>query len=116
MMQCALDFTAFYPPHQQNSDTSRESAKAVAPKFSSRMVLLLDAIYKSGNVGVTDEEGQARLSIDGNSYRPARVILSHNGMIRDSEIRRKTKSNRNAAVWVITEKGSRFLRQEQSNG
>lgn len=64
---------------------------------------------------MTDEEGQGFLSLDGNSYRPARVILAHNGMIRDSEIRRKTKSNRNAAVWMITDKGSRFLR-EASHG
>jgi hypothetical protein len=80
------------------------------------MVVLLDAINRSGDLGVTDEEGQDSLFIDGNSYRPARVILSHNGMIRDSNLRRKTKSNRNAVVWVITDQGLRFLKKEQSNG
>lgn len=111
MNQLAIDFTALFPPHQRKSDTSRASAQATAPKFSARMVSVLQEIYDRGHLGMTDEEGQELMNIDGNSYRPARVILSHNGMIRDSEIRRKTKSNRNAAVWMITEKGSRFLRE-----
>lgn len=109
MMQCALDFTAIYPPHQHNSDTSRESAKAVAPIFSVRMIQILNRISKVG--GLTDEEGQQSLEIDGNSYRPARVTLAKHGLILDSGERRKTMSGRNAVVWEITHLGMSVLKE-----
>lgn len=109
MMQCPLDFTMAYPPHQQNSDTSRESAKAVAPNFSARMMLILEKIAIVG--GMTDEEGQYGLEIDGNSYRPARVTLAKHGLIMDSGERRKTNSGRSAVVWVATHLGESTLRE-----
>jgi len=109
MMQCALDFTAVYPPHQHNSDTSRESAKAVAPNFSARMMRILEKISTVG--GMTDEEGQYGLEIDGNSYRPARVTLAKHGLILDSGERRKTMSGRNAVVWEITHLGMSVLKE-----
>jgi hypothetical protein len=109
MMQSSLDFTAAYPPHQHNSDTSRESAKAVAPNFSARMMRILEKISSVG--GMTDEEGQYGLEIDGNSYRPARVTLAKHGLILDSGERRKTNSGRNAVVWEITHLGMSVLRE-----
>lgn len=109
MMQCAIDFNAIYPPHQQNSETSRESAKAVAPNFSLRMIRILNKISKVG--GMTDEEGQYGLEIDGNSYRPARVALAKHGLILDSGERRKTNSGRNAVVWEITHLGMNVLKE-----
>ena len=109
MMQSALDFTTAYPPHQRNSDTSRESAKAVAPSFSVRMILILNKIASVG--GQTDEEGQQALEIDGNSYRPARVTLAKHGLIKDTGERRKTLSGRNAVVWEVTNLGISILKE-----
>lgn len=105
MMQPSLDFTAVYPPHQRNSDTSRASAAAVAPKFSERLRSMLQVFLRHGSYGLTDEEGQASLDIDGNSYRPARVTLASKGLVIDSGLRRKTRSGRSAAVWTLTAKG-----------
>lgn len=109
MMQSALDFNAIYPPHQRSSDTSWESAKAVAPNFSARMLKILEKISTVG--GMTDEEGQYGLEIDGNSYRPARVTLAKHGLILDSGERRKTHSGRNAVVWEITHLGMSVLKE-----
>lgn len=105
MMQPSLDFTADYPPHQRYSDTSRASAAQIAPKFSARLRSMLEIFSRHASYGLTDEEGQASLDMEGNSYRPARVTLASKGMISDSGLRRKTKSGRSAAVWTITAKG-----------
>lgn len=109
MMQCALDFTAIYPPHQRSSDTSRESAKAIAPNFSARMLRILEKISTIG--GMTDEEGQHALEIDGNSYRPARVSLVKHGLIADEGERSKTMSGRSAVVWQVTGLGMSVLKE-----
>jgi hypothetical protein len=104
-MQIAIDFNAAYPPHQRHSATSRASALAAAPKFSERMLSLLAMIAMRRDVGVTDEEGQANMELDGNSYRPMRVTLYKHGYIEDSGVTRKTKSGRSAVVWRVTESG-----------
>lgn len=104
-MQIAIDFNAAHPPHQRHSATSRASAMAAAPKFPERMLSLLAMIAMRRNAGVTDEEGQDNMSIDGNSYRPMRVTLYKHGYIEDSGVTRKTKSGRNAVVWTVTESG-----------
>lgn len=110
-MQIAIDFNAAYPPHQRHSATSRESAAAAAPKFSERMVSLLGMIAMRKDYGVTDEEGQATMSVDGNSYRPMRVTLYKHGYIEDSGMTRKTKAGRNAVAWRVTEAGINKLQE-----
>lgn len=96
------------PPHQRHSDTSVSSAVAIAPKFNAKTESLLATIEKCG-LGLTDEEGQDMLGIEGNSYRPCRVNLFNNGFLQDSGMRRKTKSNKNAVVWMITTAGREHL-------
>jgi hypothetical protein len=109
-MQIAIDFNATYPPHQRHSATSRASAAAAAPKFSSRTHGLLVVIGQYP-AGLTDEEGQALMSIDGNSYRPMRVTLMRHGYIEDAGMVRKTKSNRLAVAWQITQAGIHKLKE-----
>ena len=96
------------PPHQRHSDTSVAAATAIAPKFNAKTESLLATIEKCG-LGLTDEEGQYMLGIEGNSYRPCRVTLFDNGFVQDSGMRRKTKANKNAVVWMITTAGREHL-------
>lgn len=110
-MQMAIDFNAVYPPHQRHSDTSRQSAKAAAPKFNARTLDLL-AVFRSSPHGLSDEQGQTNLGIEGNSYRPMRVTLYKHGFVEDSGERQTLKSGRKGAVWKITESGLRKLQQE----
>ena len=96
------------PPHQRHSDTSVAAAVAIAPKFNAKSESLLATIEKC-SLGLTDEEGQELLGIEGNSYRPCRVTLFDSGFVHDSGMRRKTKANKNAVVWMITSAGREHL-------
>lgn len=92
------------PPHQSHSDTSRASAIAEAPTFGMKVRSVLVGFAQAGT-GLTDEEGQQYLQIEGNSYRPCRVTLVDQGLVYDTGFRRKTRANRPAVVWDLTAKG-----------
>lgn len=96
------------PPHQWHSDTSAEAAAAIAPKFGrmTNSVLVLIARYADG---ITDEEGQGLMGMEGNSYRPCRVTLADKGYVRDTGLRRLTAHRKKAVVWAITSKGTEYL-------
>ena len=96
------------PPHQHHSDTSREAAAAIAPKFGrmTNAVLTLIARYADG---LTDEEGQSLMRLEGNSYRPCRVTLANKGYVIDTGVRRLTAHRKKAAVWAITSAGTEYL-------
>ncbi len=98
------------PPHQSHSDTSRAAAEAVAPKFGTVMLKVLEhlAFYPHG---LTDEEGQQISGMQGNSYRPSRVTLMDRGFVVDSGNRRKTHQHKDAVVWSITFEGFEALRK-----
>ncbi len=90
------------PPHQRHSDTSRAAALAMIPKFKGLMLNLFRFFKARGELGMTDEEGQFMSGINGNSYRPGRVKLVDLGLVVDSGMRRKTRSGKEAVVWVAT--------------
>lgn len=96
------------PPHQHHSDTSREAAAAIAPKFGRMTQAVLGLIARNGD-GLTDEEGQSLLRLEGNSYRPCRVTLADKGFVRDTGQRRMTAHRKKAVVWAITEAGTKYL-------
>ena len=96
------------PPHQHHSDTSRDAAAAIAPKFG-RMTAAVLALIARYEDGLTDEEGQSLMSMEGNSYRPCRVTLADKGFVHDTNIRRMTKSRKKATVWGITQAGIDYL-------
>lgn len=94
------------PPHQRHSDTSRAAAASMVPKFKGLMLNLMKFFKARADIGMTDEEGQYMSQVNGNSYRPARVKLQEYGMVRDSGMRRRTRSGKEAVVWVVTQEGS----------
>jgi hypothetical protein len=106
-MQIDIDFKATeLPPHQRHSRTSRESAAAVAPKFSERMHQLL---ARFAIQAMTDLEGQRQTGTPGDSYRPMRVTLTKLGYLEDSGKTGLTDSGRKAVIWQITDAGRRIL-------
>jgi hypothetical protein len=94
----------YLPPHQWHSDTSRAAAEAIAPKFGTitRKVLAHLCTYPNG---LTDEEAQHTMGMEGNSYRPCRVTLMDRGFVVDSGTRRKTHQRKDAVVWSVTPEG-----------
>jgi len=103
------------PPHQRHSDTSVEAAEQVSERFSGMMDTVFKKIGLQGSFGLTDEEGQISLRMEGNSYRPCRVTLVDRGMVHDSGKRRKTIRNRNAVVWELTEFGKEVFKKWVEN-
>ena len=61
---------------------------------------VLSAIKRAGLRGLTDEEIQVRLGMDGNTERPRRRELEESGKVRKSGDQRKTRSGHFASVWV----------------
>ena len=96
------------PPHQSHSDTSRASAIAEAPTFGAKARVVLVGFAQATH-GLTDEEGQQYLQMEGNSYRPCRVTLMDQGLVYDTGFRRKTRAGRPAVVWDMTAKGRETL-------
>lgn len=96
------------PPHQSHSDTSTSAALSIAPKFGTmtRDVLVNFTKYPSG---LTDEEAQNIMGMQGNSYRPCRVTLMNRGFVADSGDRRKTNQRKDAVVWSVTPDGYKSL-------
>ncbi len=90
-------------PHQKHSATSREAAQRVNFKGNQKKVLLL--LDQLADLGATDEQGSDALRMDGNSYRPARVTLEKFGLVMKTNATRKTRMNRNAAIYRITMSG-----------
>ena len=92
------------PPHQAHSDTSTAAAQAIAPKFGTMTRTVLVELSKYPH-GLTDEEAQNIIGMQGNSYRPCRVTLMDKGLVSDTGIRRKTHQRKDAVVWAVTDAG-----------
>ena len=89
------------PPFQGHSATSRAAAKEIASGSQSFKMRVLSFIATAGNRGCTDEEIQIALEINPSTQRPRRVDLVRDGAVEDSGRQRKTRSGRNATVWII---------------
>lgn len=98
------------------SETSNEAARKIEPLRGTLRAKVLDAIKNSGRVsevmptwtssislvgGLTDEEGVAATGIPASTWRPRRVELVEMNLVADSGVRRKTRSGRDAVVWVV---------------
>lgn len=89
------------PPFARSSDTSREAADSLTNTEKMRNTVLL-AIQLRNGLGVTDQELQDVLKLPPNVETPRRWELVNMGLVKDSGMRRKTRSGRNATVWVTT--------------
>jgi hypothetical protein len=89
------------PPAQAHSPTSVAAAASVegVPASTWRQKVY-EYIDSQGYLGATDEEVQEALGMNPSTQRPRRVELVRFGVVRDSGVTRKTRSNRSAVVWV----------------
>jgi len=87
-------------PAQSHSPTSRAAAlliEGIAGTLRGQIYTLLLGCLPDG---LTDEEAQEMLALQGNTYRPRRVELQEAGLVKDSKTVRLTKARRKAVVWV----------------
>ena len=90
-------------PFQQHSVTSIEAAISIARRLGPMELEILNLIEQcqaAGGNGLTDEE--LITTFGSQSARPRRIWLAATGKVRDSGFTRKTRSGRNAVVWVIS--------------
>lgn len=87
------------PPSQAHSETSKEAAS----KIEIAAGTLRAQVFKhlSGEEGgATDDEMQVSLAMNPSTQRPRRRELQLKGLVVDSGKKRKTRSNRQAVVWI----------------
>lgn len=103
-------------PAQAHSRTSAEAAaKLPRWRLAGRRLEVLLWISGRGELGATDEEGQAATGLDGNSWRPRRGELSRCGLL-DKRGERMVASGNAAEVWVITALGLAKLKAAKVEG
>lgn len=95
-----LEFFGKGPPAQRHSPTSVAAADAVAGLAGRLRRELYEHLAAQGERGATDEELSLALGMSGNTARPRRVELWRAGLVEDSGKVRKTRSGRNATVWI----------------
>ena len=95
------------PPFQRHSETSRAAAAAIYGKTGSSRRAVYDWLRSRGELGGTDEEICAWTGLSSSTVRPRRVELVRDGLVVESDARRRTQSGRWATVWRT--KGDRRL-------
>tara|TARA_Y100000004_G_C8600091_1_gene280196 strand:+ start:130 stop:465 length:336 start_codon:yes stop_codon:yes gene_type:complete len=98
--QNSLEETA---PFQRHSFTSKQAADQIQESAKTLRAKLFRFIKSRGQYGCTDEEAQTSLPMLPSTQRPRRVELANLGLIKKNGQTRKTKSNRNAAVWIASD-------------
>lgn len=91
-------------PAHRRTDTSREAAEEIRADVPRLRRLVYAHIASRGLTGATDQECQEALNLPANTQGPRRIELTNSGHVRDSGARRKTRSGRNAIVWIATGK------------
>jgi hypothetical protein len=87
-------------PFQRHSLSSKQAASQIQESANTLRAKLFRFIRDCGEHGCTDEEAQLGLAMLSSTQRPRRVELANASLIKKNGQTRKTKSNRNAAVWV----------------
>jgi hypothetical protein len=88
------------PPHV-DTDTSKAASVAMETNAGTLRSQVLKFIEEAGGTGRTDDEIEDLLKMKGSTVRPRRRELEIAGKIRDSGQVRKTRSGRDATIWVV---------------
>ena len=84
-------------------DTSSLALASIQPCAATLRQRVWDCMLSKGIHGLTDDEGQAILGIEGSTYRPRRQELREAGKCCQSGEIRDTRSGRSAVVWIAVQ-------------
>lgn len=98
--QFGLFSTYPHGPGFRDVDTSRKAADEIAPRVGRLQQVVLDAIKRAGNHGLTTNELADKLRISRDSIQPRTTELCHLGLIVDSGHRRQNFNGKSAKVWM----------------
>ena len=85
--------------------TSLEAAVSLAARVHTMRGRVLELIASRGALGATDDEIEVSLDMRHQTASARRRELVLNGSIVFSGMKRKTRSRRNAQVWITTGRG-----------
>jgi hypothetical protein len=85
----------------RESETSIEASEKIAPALRNLQAQVFRVIAMAGPLGATDEEIILSSGLSPNTARPRRIELVNAGRVVNSGKVRKTRSGRNAVVWVL---------------
>jgi len=88
------------PPYAQGSETSALAALRMRGPAASLRERIYDYIVDRGRYGATRDEIEADLKLRGNTVRPRCRELEEVGRVLKTPNRRKTRSGRDAVVYV----------------
>jgi len=80
---------------------SIEAHETVKPYINERCAAVLATLTAVKEGGLTDDEGEAVMGWNHQSYSPRRYDLAKAGLIRKTGERRRTRSGCMADVWVV---------------
>lgn len=86
-------------PYARDSDTSAAAAGSIDGPALRRLVR--HAILKAGRRGLTCDEVEVLLDMRHQTASARIRELALRGAVHDSTVRRRTRSNRSAIVWVV---------------
>jgi hypothetical protein len=92
------------PPFIATSETSREAAVRIRPLTSVDRQRVYEAIFHSGERGLTDAEIRQQTGLASDTARPRRCELVRGGFVRYSGGKRPSPSGRDMKVWICTSK------------
>jgi len=90
-----------FPPYARGSDTSFNAAASVEELTGRLRRQVYSAIDKYGDRGLTCDEVEVALGLRHQTASARINELSNRAFIIDSGRRRKTRSGRDAVVWVV---------------
>jgi len=96
-------------PSVRDSDTSEKAAREIEAHAETCLARVLAYIVERGEGGATDDEMQVALDMNPSTQRPRRIDLCHRGIVVDSGLTRRTRTGRDAVVWI--DKRQRPLRR-----
>lgn len=95
-----MQLDIFTAPYIRHSISSLEAAESIKPKRQPLQAQVLAYLKRRGGLGATDEECQIALGLNPSTQRPRRIELVEAGLIVEADFQRKTRSGRNASVWI----------------
>ncbi len=93
------EWDVYHPDPEEPTFTEELLSKIDSTGLRGHQKNIFETIYEAGSWGLSDEEGQNLLLIDGSSYRPARKRLVESGFIISNATRENHKGNK-VKVWV----------------
>ena len=88
-------------PYVRGSDTSRDAAESMRPHVSAIERDVLAFVKRAGAMGTTCDEIEDRMKLAHQTASARLKGLADKGLIKDSGVRRPTRSGRAARVYVV---------------